>query len=338
MIDFTNISTNFLTKKELMCHTTPEAIYFEYFGKFRLGKGYSSPFRKDTNPSFGFYINKQGELITNDLTTGEKLDCIAFVAKLYNLSYKEAIEKIIMDFNIFCANEDKYNIINAKRIEKKASLYSDAVKRETKIQIVEKEFSEQELAFWNRWNITKKELEKNNVYAFEKVYINGERIPTKEEIRFAYYQKDPEINVGYFKIYQPLSKKYKWISNIPLDLPFGIDRLEHKSDTLIITKGLKDAIILNRIFTDVIATQNESLSAITRCIPISKEYDRIVCIYDADPPGVAACKEITGMNNWEYFNTPNYLYQEKGIKDIAEYYESFGMNTLKKRLKEKQII
>ena len=69
MIDFTNISPSFLTKKEVLCHTTPEAIFYHYFGRYKLGKCYSSPLRKDKDPSFGFYYNKSGELTTNDLTT-----------------------------------------------------------------------------------------------------------------------------------------------------------------------------------------------------------------------------------------------------------------------------
>lgn len=337
MIDFTNIPPTFLTKKEVLCHTTPEAIFYHYFGRYKPGKCYSSPLRKDKDPSFGFYYNRNGELTTNDLTTSEKLDCVAFVGRLYQISYKEALQKIVMDFNIFCSN-DGMNVLKTNRIITSSSLYSDKIKRETKIQIVQKEFSEQELDYWSRWNISEEELEKNDIFSFEKVYINGEVIPSKEEVKFAYYQKDLEGKKGYFKIYQPFSKKYKWISNIPLNLPFGIDTLPFTSNTLIITKGQKDRLILLKLFTDVIATQNESISAITKCLDISKKYKRIVVIYDADPPGVAACREITDLYNWEYFNTPNYLYKEKDIKDIAEYEEAFGMKSLIKRLKEKKII
>lgn len=337
MIDFTNISPSFLTKKEVLCHTTPEAIFYHYFGRYKLGKCYSSPLRKDKDPSFGFYYNKSGELTTNDLTTSEKLDCIAFVGRLYEISYKDALQKIVMDFNIFCSN-DGMNVLKTNRIITNSSLYSDKIKRETKIQIVQKEFSEQELDYWSRWNISEEELEKNDIFSFEKVYINGEVIPSKEEIKFAYYQKELGGKKGYFKIYQPFSKKYKWISNIPLNLPFGIDNLPFLSDTLVITKGQKDRLILLKLFTDVVATQNESTSAILKCLDISKKYKRIVVIYDADPPGVAACTEITELYNWEYFNTPNYLYKEKGIKDIAEYEEAFGIKSLIKRLKEKKIL
>ena len=49
-------------------------------------------------------------------------------------------------------------------------------------------------------------------------------------------------------------------------------------------------------------------------------------------------KKITKKFNWDYWNIPNYLYEEKGIKDCADYVKKFGTKTLIKRFKEKNII
>ena len=91
MIDF---STPTLTKEELLHYVTEEQVFRHYFGDFQLKRTYSSPFRIDRDPSFGFYYGTFGELKCNDIVKQEKLDFIAFVAKKYGISYSEAIRKI----------------------------------------------------------------------------------------------------------------------------------------------------------------------------------------------------------------------------------------------------
>lgn len=340
-MDFKNVGLPItVTKNELLSKITAEEIYYRYFGKFTLKKTYSSPLREDKKPSFGFYYNTNGELISNDITTKEKLDCITFVSRLYKITYYEAIKLICNDFNI-CKDPNINSILTKESILQKSSLFSDDLKKKTVIQIVKKEFSEEELEYWQskNKNITKQELEENNVFAIKELYINKSLVyHRKNELRFALYQKDPKTGKGYFKIYQPNSEKYKWVSNIALSLPFGIDNLPFLSSTLIITKSQKDRIILKRLFTDVIATQNESTAAIERCLEIAKIYDKVVLLWDSDEPGVRACQEVTAQYGWKYFNTPKYLYEEKGITDITEYVENFGMKSLERRLKEKRIL
>ena len=332
MLDFSKIHKP-LTKSDLLKNVSPEQIFYHYFGNFIVKrKNYPSPFREDKKFSFGFFYNEFGELISNDFARDEKLDCIAFVAKKFGITYSEAIQKIMFDFNF---HEQDVNC-TPSIIESNSVLFDEKFKKKTKIQIIQKDFNEKELKFWNQYEITKEELINDDVYAYEAAYIN-KRFISSAEIRFAFYQKDLTNN-GYFKLYQPYETDYKWVSNIPLSLPFGIDKLKYQSDTLIITKGKKEQIILKKLFPDVLATQNESLSSITNCIEESKKFKRTVVIYDADDPGVSACTEITQKYNWEYFNTPRYLFTSRKIKDVADYVFYYGIKSLEKRLKEKLIL
>jgi len=335
MIDF---STPTLTKEELLHYVTEEQVFRHYFGDFQLKRTYSSPFRIDRDPSFGFYYGTFGELKCNDIVKQEKLDFIAFVAKKYGISYSEAIRKITEDFNIFCTEESGKKVLNAAKIQKQSSLFSDKFKKKTKIQIVPAPFTKNDLDYWAQWSITEEELKKEAVFAYSQLFINGEPIPTKEEIKFAYYQKDEDTETGYFKIYQPFSKNHKWLSNIPLSLPFNIDKLSYTSDNLIISKSKKDLLVLKKLFPDVLATQNESQFAVQRCVEKSKKFKKTTVIWDSDDPGRDACIQVTNENHWNYFNTPRYLYEEKGIKDVAEYVFHFGLSSLEKRLKEKRIL
>lgn len=333
MFDFNQVYTP-LTKAELLCHIDSETIFHHYFGDFKLRKVYSSPLRTDKNPSFGFFYNRAGELVSNDIVTREKLDAIAFVAKLHNISYKDAILKIAHDFNITC--NTLMSKVEINKITKSIN-NGEKTKRKTKIQIVPKPFTKQDLEYWEQWEITEKELVRENAFSVEKLYIDGERIPLKGMV-FAFYQKDPDTDEGYFKILQPESKTHKWISNIPLSLFWGADRLPKQSSQLIISKSWKDRICLMRFFSDVIATQNESLSAMMRCTNFIKDYEETIVIWDSDDPGVKACSEVTKTYGLKYWNTPSYLKEQYKVKDVAEYVENFGYDALEKRLKESKIL
>lgn len=336
-MNFNNVNAPFSISKEVLLSKVSEIeIFYRYFGKFELKKIYSSPFRKDDHPSFGFYYNIHGEVISNDIKTGEKLDCIAFVAKLYNINYYQAMQVICQDFDIFeIPNVLPFVTDNSKFI-KKSFEFDEKFKKKTLVQILPKNFSQEEIEFFLKREITEKELIENNILSVNKLFINKIEISSTQKIRVAFTQKDEKGNT-YFKIYQPFSKKYKWISNIPLSLPFGIDSLTYDTDTLVITKGQKERLILKKIYKDVIATQNESLSSFQKCLPLLNKYKETIVCYDADEPGVTACKLITDTYNLKYFNTPKYLLDE-GIKDIDKYVEKFGLEALKKRLKEKKLL
>jgi hypothetical protein len=97
------------------------------------------------------------------------------------------------------------------------------------------------LQFWKEYYISQDELEKHNIFPVNKLFINGFQVKNDNNYgRFAFLFQTPQKE--YLKIYSPYEKDFKWISNCPLKIPFGHDGLEYKSDTLVITKSLKDMI------------------------------------------------------------------------------------------------
>lgn len=66
-----------------------------------------SPFREDNNPTCSFYYSKSGRLYLHDFGTGEHIDCIEAVKKLYKLNFKQALDKIIEDSSKFENIEEK---------------------------------------------------------------------------------------------------------------------------------------------------------------------------------------------------------------------------------------
>lgn len=129
-----------LSKESILTRLNEREIYEYYFGsKINLAKAYRSPLRKDKNPSFGFYLNRNGNLIGNDLAGKFSGDCFQFVMSLYNVSFKESLAIINRDFNL----KNKPVIAHAN------SGFSSLETKQTKqIQVkIKDKFSEVELNF-----------------------------------------------------------------------------------------------------------------------------------------------------------------------------------------------
>ena len=335
MYDFSKIHAECINKNFLLSKVSEEQIFYYYFGKpFKLGDRYNSPFRKDKDPSTGFYINKSGILTYNDLRTGEKLDCVAFVAKLYNISYSQAIKRIAADFGLI--NSDaavKVDITSLKPIEG----FDKEQKKETIIQIVPGKWDKRHLGYWRIYDINEDELKRERIYPVKELYINKTKIGNKDNnIRFAYLEnyKGKE----YLKIYTPDDKINKWISNIPLHIPFGLEDLDYSSDTIYITKSKKDLVLLKKLFKSVIATQNESASSLPPDVVehLCNSFKNRIIIWDNDETGVENCKEFNSKG-FGYFNIPIKEYNKYRIKDPSDYVQYYGIDALEELFKQKGI-
>lgn len=328
----THIDVNYL-----LSQVDEAQIFCHYFGEFSFGRTYSSVFRQDDTPSTGFYISQSGKIIYNDLATGEKYDCIDFVCKKFNIEYKDALYKIACDFGVIecegVAPIKKYDI-------NKTQLVSDELKRETIIKIQPDNWSNSYLDFWKQFSIFQEELEQNKIYPIKKLYINDNLIPNySNNVRFAFIVEYD--NVSYKKIYTPFAKnkKFKWISNVPLYIPFGFNSLPYNSDTLIITKAQKDRIIFKKYFTDVIGLQNESIGALKQKTInyLKKRYKRIFINTDLDSAGKKALEHYTSIG-FEPLMLPDLFYEKYGIKDVGDFVKEYGIERFEKFLKYNNLL
>lgn len=325
VIDFTKIPLK-LSADYVLSKIDDAQIFYRYFGPFEVGnKSYSSVFRKDRTPSTGFYLNKKGRLIYNDLKTGEKLDCFAYVGKLNNIGYGPAVRLVAQDFGLIDGNA-KFSKVD----------FTPIVKTEKRIiQIYEKPFDAEDRAYWRSYHITSDELRRENVFSVSRLFLDKREIFFKG-MMFAYVVFD-EKGEQFIKIYAPFGKQ-KWLSNIPLSLPFGLSTLKWNTGPLAIGKAQKDRIILQKYFPNVLGTQNESEAALpvdlrTRLLDT---FDPCTIIWDNDPTGVENCTKLN-KEGFHYFNVPKYLL-DKGIKDISDYAQAFGLKALERLFKSKKLL
>lgn len=331
MIDFSKVYTEPINRDFILARLQESDIFYNYHGSFKLGVVYSSKFRKDSTPSCGFYINKNGKLIYNDLKTGEKLDCFAFVAKLFALTYGEAIQRVAKDFGIIQSDS---KLVYKPNPDFELDL---DVKSKTIIQFSPKRWDDNNLLFWRKYDIVREELEKENVFPINELYINKKKIYGKDVQRYAYLERSN--GEEFVKVYSPYDKQMKWLSNIPLYVPFGLKDLKFKTDTIIITKSKKDLIVCKKLFSDVIATQNESESALGFDVQdmLLSNYEHAIIFWDNDQTGVDNCKKFN-EKGFGYFNIPKMEYEKFKIKDASDYVAYYGVDALADLFKEKGIL
>jgi len=307
----------------------PYYIYSYYLGnKFSTSRNISSPFREDDHPSFRIKVASDGSLFHKDYGDATKAgNCINFVQQLYNISYKDAILKIENDFSIRKNNKEYQRII--ADFKKPGNLKQ---KVPDVIEVISRDFTQEELAYWKQYEITKSELVANHVYAIKELWKNGKLIEDSS-LKFAYHY-DP-----YWKIYRPLvERKWKWIwNNTPNDRMHGLENVIGQQK-VIVTKSHKDYLVLSAIYPYVCATQNESEVAINQQnLEMLQSCKEVYIIFDNDAAGVRSCK-FYNQYGFKYWNVPQKYYQETKSKDPSDLVKNYGLKELIKLLKEKKII
>lgn len=288
----------------------------EYYLSTKIGSTLIlSPFRKDENPTCGFYYSKRGRLYLHDFATSTHYDCIEVVKCKYGISFREAVDRIYRD-----RSQLKYS--------------GGILKREDKFY----EFLLGDMAtfaYFHKFGISTETLIRYKVYPVKTVYLNEEMIAktTKDNPIFAYIFKS-----GNTKFYRPLTKEKskKWAGNSNATDIFGIDQLPRKGKLLLITSSGKDVMVLSELGYNAIAFNGEGYGAGKGDSPVDaiiadmkRRFEHVVFYMNNDKAGEAfnktlsfkfRCKSIQNP-----INTP---------KDISDFVHSKSIYNGKRVIKK----
>lgn len=322
-----------LSLEVLLSKTTEYDIYNFYSNKkLEIGTITNSPLRTDNNPSFGIFKSKNNNtLLFKDLSTGISGNCIKFVQLLFNITYSQALKKIWDD------------IVN-KNIS--YSGYGEHISRwkpttKTKISIQRKNFTGTDIKYWESYGIDKDTLKKYNVFPIQKFWIND--IPSS----FTYSKENPIYAYkvfNSFKIYMPFSetKKDKWRSNCTISDIQGIIQIPKEirigdkvGDLLVITKSLKDIMVLSAFNIISIAPQSETSTIPKEVVyELKKRFKRIIILYDYDEGGIKGAEALSEKYGFEIIFIPKHYLDVFGVKDISDFRKEFGEKKTEELLKE----
>lgn len=308
-----------ITSEYVLNQVDDVLILRHYLGEFKLGKSMKSPLRVDRNPSFKIILSPTWlKLQYKDWTTGEVGDCFKLVARMFGLTWKEAVYKVACDFGLVKGE----CVVSKKQLAEARKFKEEFQQQEYLIQFDPRKMQEHELAYWAQFSITPEELKANNIYSIRALWVNKKQFFLSSGLHFAYYF--PEVDK--LKIYSPNEKDWKWFGNVSAFQMEGVEKLiPSLYEPLIITKSRKDRIILSKLYPNVCSTQNEAETAIPKEMDAKFDsmYPSKFCWFDSDEPGKAANRKLN-HRGYKWINTPNKLYEELGVKDPADVIKHAG--------------
>lgn len=276
-----------------------ESIYKYILGdKIKLGKFYPSPFREEGNPSFTLYFNSENKKVYwKDFGMAGKKgmlsDAMQLIQYLYDLSYFDAKRYVQKNVTDTSTGEFEKLVLNPPSSKTISFKYADV--------------SDNIIDYYNQFKISKETIDVfKETQELVSLRINNMPV-VLDEISIAYVW-----NQFSYKLYQPKSIRYKWLSKgISGNLEGGYFR---GKDLLIITSSTKDCMALYEAGYDAVAPHNETIK-----LDLNQfDHKKVVTLLDNDE---------TGKIMSSYYKCDSLFIPEGQGKDPSEY--SFNGNNLK---------
>ncbi len=311
--------------KDILKLTTEYDIYSFYIGdQFKIGKVMRSPLREDIHPSFGVYKSSiRGNLMWKDQATGKTGNVVQFVSEKFNISYNDALKKILSDIenaNISCTEKGKY-------------IQESYSRTKTVISVQRKNFTDIDDQYWGQYYVSREILKKHNVYPIAAFWVNdivSSIFYTKEKPLYAYQVFDK------FQIYCPYGdKKNKFRTNTSIYDIHGLEQLPKYGNLLIITKSKKDVLVLDKLGYTAIAPCGENTPIPENIMLNLKErFTKIVILYDNDKAGMDGAKKLANEHSLPYTYIPIEYHLMFKIKDVSDFIKNYKITKTKEMLKK----
>ena len=279
-----------------------EYLFRLYIPELEIGKRLCSPLRKDDTPSFSVFVGRSGRLMYHDFKTGDSGDIIKFVCQMTGLLYYDAMRKILRDTSVGIR-------IQTTKIERKQSA---TTKKE--IKVITRQLTDRDISYWESHGVLKRTLSLYKVYSLEAVFINDVLVGEYRSTQpiYGYY-----FGNGEWKIYKPYSLQRFYTNTNKLQ---GYDQLPETGELLVISKSLKDVMLLRELGYFAVAPHSESVNNIDEIDELKTRFKRIVIWYDNDEPGALGAEKLSTKLGLPYVQLPT----DQAAKDISDYYKANG--------------
>ena len=357
-----NINSSKLSKQSILAKISQINIFATYLGLsvetiqncINTGELICNPLRIDNHPTAGFKYNNKGKLkfkdFGNDEFWGDCFDIVAYVMssiynKTYNINNKEDFIKILRHItftfkDIFYGQDKDINLINEINIA-----IEDIKHRKPIIEIVVRNWNENDIKYWNQFNVPIQFLNLNFVYPVEQYYINRTINPEPKyyysynDPCYAYYLGKDKNNINSIKLYFPYRNKSltRFITNCNhLEGIYNLDKTNY--DYIIITKSTKDRISIGANIREMQSLYGQDIISSIGVINIphetyklkQNEYDwlisklnangKIISFMDNDKTGINEAKWL--KRNYNIF--PILIPRKFKVKDFSELINKYG--------------
>lgn len=316
-----------ITKEVLLNHNSEETYMAHYLGiSPKDNELFISPLRKDRNPTVAFFRSRgSGMLKFKDFGDGTCEDFVGIVRLIFKCSYPKALEIIANDFGIIKKPELKANPPKAKA-EGVVTTSEDSV---TVLQCKVKDFTKEELEWWDKQGISHETLKHYQVYSVEHVYLNGFHHASSSRANPIYgYYFGKKNGVEQWKIYFPMRQKYRFLLNT--NVVQGWKQLPEKGKMVVITKSMKEVMALYELGIPAIAEQTETVVMDNRrIVHLKGRFPLIITNGDPDRTG-----KLLMIKSRRAYRTICLTFNDrpKYGKDITEFIARYGrQNAIKLR-------
>lgn len=320
---------------------TAEDIYdFYVTGEWRYGK-VSSPFRSDSSPSFSIYRNSTNKLVWRDFGTNEYGGPLDLVIKIFGLDFKDALNKIQTDLNGVYTTDRSSVLPNGAfhAMVGSTSGLEPSKKKKKEVTVELQEFTKIDEKYWGSYGLSIDTVKKYNVRSVRTVFVGNKPVfgYTEHSPIYAYYVTDPGYDEYWsnVKVYRPFAVDYKWLGNMNNKVVFNIRRL-HKGcydvtnetidlnilnslDTIIITKSLKDVMVIESFNIPAIAPQSESYVDSNIVLRALDLYKNVYVLMDNDLQGEKISEKYVELG-CKKLSIPVGYDRTKDISDLMRYH------------------
>lgn len=309
-----------ITKDFILSKVNQESIMQHYTGLDVSSKKLMlSPFRSDNHITCSFYKSKSNILYLHDFATNEHINCFQVVMRLFNCNFYEALDIIAKDFGLMKGTHQTLNFKVVPELKETES---------AKIQVQIKDYTPEELKWWEQFGISKKYLKKYHVFSIQHVFLNGELkfTSSKQCPIYGYYFGKDKNGEEKWKIYFPLKKEYRFLNNTSKKLLQGYHQLPKTGDLLVITKSMKDVIAMYGFGIAACAPNSETLFVNDKQLEEFKQrFKHILVVYDSDRAGQLNMAKIRREHpELNYYFLPKYL-----AKDFTDTIKMLGIDRMK---------
>lgn len=304
-----------LTEEEIMTRYTGHPVVEGYY--------FCSPWRRDRFPTCTFK-RVRGKLRFTDWADGKSEDAIGVVMRLYNLSYREAVEHIAATFGL-SPNTPVTRPREMRAVERKETSHRD----KSLIQITRQELTGLDLAYLASYGISPEIAARYGVYSPRIVWLGGRQ-------QYQYRAADPALAYYFGKSREGFERwKIYFYTRRHHTVRFmgntnriqGWAQLPERASLLIMTKSLKDVMCLSRFGISAIAMQSETMMPYDYIIEeLRSRFDRIVSLYDFDRAGITGAMKLRRLYGIEplFLTNGRFGTPDMGAKDFSDFYKRFG--------------
>ena len=311
---------------ELFNKVSEEQLVAYYLNINTIPCKISAPYRQDSNPSLGIYMNRNGKIQFTDFGTKDSGGILDLLMKIWNCDFKKCVDIISKDL-------DKIN----KKVEIRKTLGITKTlshRTSSNIQVKFREWRKYDLEFWESFGISKPWLEFGEVYPISRIfYINENKITDYPADKYAYAyieRKDGNITL---KIYQPFSETRKWISKHDASVWDLWTKIPDKGPRLIITSSRKDALcVWENTGIPCVSLQGEGYIPKEQVVmELKKRFTDIYILYDNDFKSDENHGHIFGKKLSEMFQLIQIeIPEEYKSKDPSDLCKNYNRETVQK--------